>query len=108
MKQHTLMTGFSCAKGLLLDRKPEEAAAIIQVLNQTLSDAKKSGIMVELQKLISDWPLDVIKHQKEEDKKALATALKSDIPAMVTTLLNGGLEVSVNLEDLTTKESILA
>ncbi|KAJ0092965.1 hypothetical protein Patl1_25588 [Pistacia atlantica] len=108
MKQHTLMTGFSCAKGLLLERKPEEAAAIIQVLNQTLSDAKKSVIVVELQKLISDWPLDVIKHQKEEDKKALATALKSDIPAMVTTLLNGGLEVSVNLEDLTTKESILA
>ena len=36
---------------------------------QTLSDAKKPGIMVELQKLVSEWPLEVIKHQKDEDRK---------------------------------------
>ncbi|XP_044484124.1 uncharacterized protein LOC123210032 isoform X2 [Mangifera indica] len=107
MKQHSLVTGFSCAKGLLLEGKPEEAAAIIQVLNQTLSDAKRSGIMNELQKLINEWPLDVIRHRKE-DKKTVATALKSDIPAMITTLANWGLEVSVNLEALTRMESIMA
>lgn len=33
-------------------------------------------------------------------------ALKSDIPAMVSSLLNMGLQVSVNLEDLTKEESI--
>ncbi|KAJ4722237.1 RING finger and CHY zinc finger domain-containing protein 1 isoform 1 [Melia azedarach] len=43
MKQHTLASGFSCAKGLLLERKPHEAAAIIQVLDQTLSEARKAG-----------------------------------------------------------------
>lgn len=38
--------------------------------------------------------------------QALAMALKSDIPAMVSSLLNMGLQVSVNLEDLTKEESI--
>ncbi|XP_030923743.1 uncharacterized protein LOC115950659 [Quercus lobata] len=107
MKQHSLVTGFSCAKGFLLEHKPEDAAGIIQVLNQTLSDAKKSGIMAELQKLVNEWPLEVIKRQKEADRKALATSLKSDIPAMVSGLLDMGLEVSVNVEDLTSKEGIL-
>lgn len=107
MKQHSLVTGFSCAKGFILEHKPEDAAGIIQVLNQTLSDAKKSGIMAELQKLVNEWPLEVIKRQKEEDRKALATSLKSDIPAMVSGLLDMGLEVSVNVEDLTSKEGIL-
>lgn len=107
MKQHSLVTGFSCAKGFLLEHKPEDAAAVIQVLNQTLSDAKKPGIMAELQKLVSDWPLEVIKRQKEEDRKALAASLKSDIPAMVSGLLNMGLDVSVNVVDLTRKEGIL-
>lgn len=36
---------------------------------QTLSDAKKSGITAELQKLVNKWPLEVIKRQKEEDRK---------------------------------------
>lgn len=36
---------------------------------QTLPDAKKSGMKDELQKLASEWPLEVIKHQKEEDRK---------------------------------------
>lgn len=36
---------------------------------QTLPDAKKLGITIELQKLVNEWPLDVIKHQKDEDGK---------------------------------------
>lgn len=106
MKKHTLATGFSCAKGLLLERKPSEAAVVIQVLNQTLSDAKKSGIKGELQKLVSEWPLEVIKHQKEEERKALAASLKSDIPVMVSELLRMGLEANVSLEDLDRNEGI--
>ena len=106
MKQHTLITGFSCVKGLLLERKPSDAVAVIQVLNQTLSDTKKSGIKGELQKLVSEWPLEVIKHQKEEDRKALAASLKSDILVMVSELLSMGLEANVSLEDLDRKEDI--
>ncbi|XP_020227028.1 uncharacterized protein LOC109808435 [Cajanus cajan] len=106
MKPHTLATGFSCAKGHLLERNPSGAVAVIQVLNQTLSDAKKSGIKGELQKLVSEWPLEVIKHQKEEDRKALAASLKSDILAMVSELLSLGLEANVSLEDLDKKEGV--
>ncbi|GFY85231.1 hypothetical protein Acr_03g0020050 [Actinidia rufa] len=93
--------------GFLLEHKPEDATAIIQVLIQTLSDAKKPGIMVGLQKLVSEWPLEVIKHQKDEDRKALAAGLQNDIPAMVNYLLKLGLEVNVNMEDLTNKEGLL-
>ncbi|XP_027332570.1 uncharacterized protein LOC113847577 [Abrus precatorius] len=106
MKQHTLATGFACAKGLLLERKPSDAVAVIQVLNQTLSDAKKSGIKDELQKLVSEWPSEVIKHQKEEERKALAASLKSDILAMVSELPSIGLEANVNLEDLNREGAI--
>ncbi|KAK3417807.1 hypothetical protein EUGRSUZ_H03774 [Eucalyptus grandis] len=106
MKQHTMGSGFSCAKGLLLEGKPEEAATVIHVLNQSLPDAKRSGIMVELQKLISEWPFEVIKRKKEDERKALAAALKSDIPAMVSSLLNTGLEVKVNMEELTTEGAL--
>lgn len=40
----------------------------------------------------------------------LATSLKSDIPAMINALLQNGLEVTVNMEDLdlTSKGGILA
>ncbi|KAK6930114.1 hypothetical protein RJ641_004208, partial [Dillenia turbinata] len=82
MKQHTLATGFSCAKGFLLERKPESAAAIIQVLYETLSDAKREGITDELRKLV------------------LATALKTDLFLMVTGPTELGLQMRVNLEDL--------
>ncbi|KAF8401551.1 hypothetical protein HHK36_012493 [Tetracentron sinense] len=105
MKQHTLASGISCAKGFLLEHKPESAAAIIQVLNQNLPDAKRPGIAIELQKLVSEWPSEVIKHQ-QKDKKALACSLKSDIAAMVSGLSNMGLEVSANLEALTRQEAI--
>ncbi|KAM0984992.1 hypothetical protein ACFX13_012537 [Malus domestica] len=107
MKQHTVASGLSCAKGFLLERKPEEAASIIQVLNQILPDTKKSSIVVGLEKLVSEWPLEVIRRQKEEDRKALATSLISDIPTMVSSLSNTGLQVSINIDDLTSKEGIL-
>ncbi|CAI8597296.1 unnamed protein product [Vicia faba] len=105
-KPHTLATGFSCAKGLLLERKPSDAVAIIQVLNQTLSDAKKSGMKDELQKLVSEWPLEVLKHKQEEERKTLAASLKSDILAMVNNLLDMGFEANVSLEDLNRREGV--
>ncbi|KAL3727519.1 hypothetical protein ACJRO7_032281 [Eucalyptus globulus] len=77
MKQHTLGSGFSCAKGYLLDGKPEEAATVIHVLNQ----------------LVSEWLFEVIKRKKEDDCK-------------VSSLLNTGLEVKVNTEQLTTEGTL--
>lgn len=38
MKTHTIGSGFSCAKGFLLQHKPEEAAKIIQVVTQVLNN----------------------------------------------------------------------
>ncbi|KAJ0837371.1 hypothetical protein HanRHA438_Chr16g0777481 [Helianthus annuus] len=61
MKTHTIGSGFSCAKGFLLERKPKEAAAIIQVVTQTLPEGKRPDIMAELEKLVSEWPLEVVK-----------------------------------------------
>ncbi|CAI9776860.1 unnamed protein product [Fraxinus pennsylvanica] len=101
MKKHSLATGFSCAKGFLLECKPENAAAIIQILNQNLSDAKRTGIVVELQKLVSEWPLEVVKHQKEENRKPLTAALQNDIPAMINTLSSLGVDVNVDMKSLT-------
>ncbi|KAL3727524.1 hypothetical protein ACJRO7_032286 [Eucalyptus globulus] len=99
MKQYTVDSGFY---GYLLEGKPEEAAAVIHVMNQSLRYAKRSSIRVELQKLVREWLFEVIKWKKEDDCKALAASLKSDIPAMVSSLLNTGLEVKVNMEQLTT------
>lgn len=106
MKQHSLRTGFSCAKGFLLERKPDNASSIIQLLIQNLSVAKRAGVLVELQKLISEWSLEVVKRQKEEDRKALAASLITDIPVMVSRLQNMGLELSVSMEELS-KEGAL-
>ncbi|KAL5541799.1 hypothetical protein UlMin_009509 [Ulmus minor] len=106
MKHQTLASGFSCAKAFLLECKPEEAAAVIQALNQDLPEAKRSSIAVELQKLVSEWPVEVIKRQKEENKKELASSLQADIPAMISALSNMGLEASVKMEDLIGKEGI--
>lgn len=103
VKQHSVTSAFSCAKGFLLESKPQEAADIVQLLNQTLPDSKRSAIADELEKLVNEWPFDVIKHQKEEDRKALAASLKSNIPAMVG-LLSSGFSVSVNLQDLDKNE----
>ncbi|KAF5205113.1 Adenylyl cyclase [Thalictrum thalictroides] len=106
MEKHNLATTFSCAKGFLLEGKPDNAAAIILVLNEKLPGEKRTGIATELQKLVSEWPLEVIKHQKEEDRKKLATSLRKDIPAMVNGLMSIGLEVKVNLNDLHNEEAI--
>ncbi|KAL1372560.1 hypothetical protein HN51_002687 [Arachis hypogaea] len=95
----TLTAGISCVKGFLLERNPSDAACIIHELNENLDDAKKKGIKDELQKLISEWPKEVIKYRKGEDQKTLASSLKSDILAMISQL-NMGLEASLNLEDL--------
>ncbi|OMO98420.1 hypothetical protein COLO4_13921 [Corchorus olitorius] len=69
LKFHTLTTGISCAKGLLLESKPEDAATLIQVLNETLPETKKAGIKDEIENLVNEWPSEVIKHKKEEDRK---------------------------------------
>ncbi|KAH6768578.1 alpha/beta-Hydrolases superfamily protein [Perilla frutescens var. frutescens] len=83
MKQHSVSTGFSCAKGFLLEHKPETAAAIIQVLYQ---------------KLVSEWPLDVIKHQKEENKKeAFAAALQTDISGLISALPSLGVRENITM-----------
>ncbi|CDO98907.1 unnamed protein product [Coffea canephora] len=107
-KQHTLASGFSCAKGFLLESKPESAAAVIEELNQSLSDGKRQGMLSQLQKLVSEWPLEVIEHQKKEHKKDVAAALQKSIPAMIVSLSSIGAEVNVNLDDLTTKAGILS
>ncbi|KAL9267587.1 hypothetical protein AKJ16_DCAP25000 [Drosera capensis] len=52
---HSLKSGFSCAKGFLLERKPDNAAAMIQVLDQRVavtSELSVSVIGVDLLMLI--------------------------------------------------------
>ncbi|XP_010449915.1 PREDICTED: uncharacterized protein LOC104732091 [Camelina sativa] len=106
--QHTLSTAFSCAKGFLLESKPEEAAAVVQVICQTYPDEKKSSVSTEFKKLVNEWPVDVIKRQTEEDKKALASSLKAGIPSMVNALVSSGLNVSVDLDELYKNEALLS
>ncbi|PWA78837.1 hypothetical protein CTI12_AA209980 [Artemisia annua] len=101
MKTHTIGSGLSCAKGLLLECKPEEAAAIILVVTQTLPEAKRPDIMAELEKLVSEWPLEVIKCRKDEDKTALAAGLQEDIPTMIDGLSGVGIKTNIKLGDLT-------
>ncbi|XP_055824794.1 uncharacterized protein LOC129893307 [Solanum dulcamara] len=101
MKERTLGSGLSCAKGFLVDHKPEDAAAIIHLLNQTVPDSRRQKFMVELQKLVADWPLEVIKRQKDERRKELAATLEHDIRTMLSALSNMGLKLNVNVEDLT-------
>ncbi|KAK3127967.1 hypothetical protein QOZ80_7AG0580780 [Eleusine coracana subsp. coracana] len=101
VKFYTLATGFACAKGFLLDRKPESAAAIIKLLNKHLPEQKKALIKDELQKIIAEWPSEVIKRQKKDDRKALEEALVKDIPTMINCLTNLGLDIPVDLDKLT-------
>ncbi|XP_006342385.1 uncharacterized protein [Solanum tuberosum] len=108
VKEHTLGSGLSCAKGFLIDHKPEDAAAVIHLLNQTVPDSRRQKFMAELQKLVADWPLEVIKRQKDERRKELAATLQHDIPAMLSALSNMGLKLDVNVEDLTRREGILS
>ncbi|KAI3818528.1 hypothetical protein L1987_12337 [Smallanthus sonchifolius] len=101
MNAHTIGSGFSCAKGFLLEHKPKEAAAIIQVVSQTLPEAKRPDIMAELEKLVSEWPLEVIKSRKDEDKTALAAGLQEDIPAMIDSLSGLAVKTNLKMADLT-------
>ncbi|XP_077233819.1 uncharacterized protein LOC143876082 [Tasmannia lanceolata] len=106
VNQHNLATGFSCAKAYLLENKPENAASIIHMLNENMPDRKKPDVTVELQKLVSKWPLEVINQQKKEDRKALGSSLRKDIPAMLGFLSELGLEVLVDMEDLIREEVV--
>ncbi|KAI7741507.1 hypothetical protein M8C21_007737 [Ambrosia artemisiifolia] len=101
MKTHTIGSGFSCAKGFLLERKPNEAAAVIQVVTQTLPEVKRPDIMAELEKLVSEWPMEVIKGRKDEGKTALAAALQEDIPAMIDSLSGLAVKTDLKMADLT-------
>ncbi|KAF3616648.1 putative NADH dehydrogenase [ubiquinone] 1 alpha subcomplex subunit 5, mitochondrial [Capsicum annuum] len=107
MKEHSLESGLSCAKAFLIDHKPEDAAAVIQLLNQTVPDSRRQKFMVELQKLVEEWPLEVIKRQKDERRKELAATLHVDLPTMLSALSNMGLRLNVNVEDLT-REGVFA
>ncbi|CAH8320536.1 unnamed protein product [Eruca vesicaria subsp. sativa] len=106
--QHTLSTAFSCAKGFILESKPEEAAAVIQLICQTYGDDKSSAVSTELKKLVNEWPVEVIRRQAEEDNKALAAALKSVISSMINALLSSGLNFSVDLDELYKREALLS
>ncbi|KAI7755966.1 hypothetical protein M8C21_025299 [Ambrosia artemisiifolia] len=101
MKTHTIGSGFSCAKGFLLERKPNEAAAVIQLVTQILPEVKRPDIMAELEKLVSEWPLEVIKGRKDEGKTALAAALQEDIPAMLDSLSGLAVTTDLKMADLT-------
>lgn len=105
-EQHTVKSAFACAKGFLLERKPDSAATVIHAVNQSFPDSKRQDIITELQKLVSEWPVEVLKHQKQEEKKALISSLKADIPALISSLSNLGLESSVNLEELNKVEPL--
>ncbi|XP_062188992.1 uncharacterized protein LOC133892319 [Phragmites australis] len=101
VKYYTLATGFACAKGFLVEHKPECAAAIIKLLNKHLPDQKKPFVKDELQKLIAEWPTEVIRRQKKDDRKAMEEALIKDIPTMVNCLTKSGLDIPVDLDKLT-------
>ncbi|XP_021764073.1 uncharacterized protein LOC110728733 isoform X2 [Chenopodium quinoa] len=105
-KQHTIKSGFCCAKGFLLEQKPDSAASVIQAINQSFPDSKRQDIVDELQKLVTEWPAEVLKHQKMEDQKAFISSLKADIPALLSSLSNMGVKSSVNLEDLNITEPV--
>ncbi|GJT90724.1 ribonuclease H-like domain-containing protein [Tanacetum coccineum] len=67
-------------EGLLLECKPEEAAAIIQVV---------------IQEVWSGMALELIKCRKDEDKTALAGGLQEDIPTMIDSLSGLGVKLNV-------------
>ncbi|KAL7123861.1 hypothetical protein ABFS83_14G010900 [Erythranthe nasuta] len=97
-KEHSVSTGFSCAKGFLLEHKPESAAAIIQLLYQTLPDGRRTSVTTELQKLVSEWPLDVLNHQKKDNREVFAAALQNDISALINALPSLGVEANVIMQ----------
>ncbi|CAN6351606.1 unnamed protein product [Urochloa humidicola] len=52
-------------EGSLLDRKSENAAAMIKLLYKHWPDQKKPFVKDELQKLIAEWPTEVVKEAEE-------------------------------------------
>ncbi|XP_047314997.1 uncharacterized protein LOC124918955 isoform X1 [Impatiens glandulifera] len=85
--RHSILTAISCAKLLLLQNKPEDAAAMIRSVNQILPKSMSSKMIAEFQKLVEKWPLEVIKHQKDEDiKESAAAALQKNINVMLVLL----------------------
>ncbi|SPT16416.1 unnamed protein product [Triticum aestivum] len=101
IKHYTLTSGFACVKGSLLERRPENAAATIKLLHKHLPDQKKPFVKDELQKLVAEWPTEVIKRQKKDDRKAMEEALIEDIPKMISSMAKSGLDISVDLDKLT-------
>ncbi|KAH0705537.1 hypothetical protein KY289_010613, partial [Solanum tuberosum] len=59
--------------GFLIDHKPEDAAAVIQLLNQAYH-ILQCLVLVAFH-LVADWPLEVIKRQKDERKKLTDSVL---------------------------------
>ncbi|EMS56854.1 hypothetical protein TRIUR3_20912 [Triticum urartu] len=101
IKHYTLTSGFACVKGSLLERRPENAAATIKLLHKHLPDQKKPFVKDELQKLVAEWPTEVIKRQKKDGRKAMEEALIEDIPKMISSMAKSGLDISVDLDKLT-------
>ncbi|KAF5761539.1 hypothetical protein HanXRQr2_Chr16g0766301 [Helianthus annuus] len=67
----------------------------------TLPEGKRQDIMAELEKLVSEWPLEVIKSRKDEGKMVLAAGLQEDIPAIIDNLSGLGVETNIKMDDLT-------
>ncbi|XP_078433101.1 uncharacterized protein LOC144704529 isoform X2 [Wolffia australiana] len=100
IKHHTVSSAFSCAKGFLLEGKPASAATIINALNENLPDDKKPNIAGELQLLVSEWPLEILKRFKENERKMMAASLNKDILSMISSLKDMGLEVLVDFQEI--------
>lgn len=100
VKKQTLASGLSCAKGYLIERDPQSAAAAINRLYQDLPDQKKPLIADELQKLVVNWTKQVLRRRKKEDREALIDALKCDIPAMAASLSNMGINARLNMQEM--------
>ncbi|XP_042466154.1 uncharacterized protein LOC122048685 [Zingiber officinale] len=75
------------------------------LLSFNLPETKKPQVAEELHKLVSQWPLDIIKIQNKENKQALAESLNRDIPAMLNSLISLGLDVPVDANKLNPLET---
>ncbi|KAG6525819.1 hypothetical protein ZIOFF_015790 [Zingiber officinale] len=73
--------------------------------DKNLPETKKPQVAEELHKLVSQWPLDIIKIQNKENKQALAESLNRDIPAMLNSLISLGLDVPVDANKLNPLET---
>ncbi|KAJ0682776.1 hypothetical protein HanPI659440_Chr16g0651121 [Helianthus annuus] len=73
----------------------------VNLMVDTLPEGKRPDIMAELEKLVSEWPLEVVKSCKDEGKMVLAAGLQEDIPAMIDNLSGLGVETNIKMDDLT-------